>query len=265
MDKNENVKLCDFGFTRDYEGKASYLQTFCGTVCYSAPEMLKGEKYAGEKVDVWSLGIILYALIAGELPFDEDDDQDTKKKILTEDPKFNDRFPEDAKSLITLLLSKRPLIRPSLADILAHPFLTEHAPAQQAILKLSRPSPFSTPLEKTTLERMKSAGVNIDHVIESVLAQKCDVLAGWWALLIEKEERKEKRRERKRREKEAEAKNLRRLSAASSRLEHISAALMEVDEEGQSAGLQEVRSRGRGDRRSLPTREYISTKHWFDS
>ena len=50
LDKNENVKLCDFGFTREYEGKASYLQTFCGTICYSAPEMLKGEKYAGRKL-----------------------------------------------------------------------------------------------------------------------------------------------------------------------------------------------------------------------
>jgi serine/threonine protein kinase len=148
LDKNENVKLCDFGFTREYEGKSSYLQTFCGTICYSAPEMLKGEKYAGEKVDVWSLGIILYALLAGELPFDEDDDQVTKKRILTEEPKFNDRFPDDAKSLISQLLSKRPLLRPTLADILAHPFLAEYAPQQQAILKLARPSPFTTPLEK---------------------------------------------------------------------------------------------------------------------
>ncbi|EER24756.1 Protein kinase domain containing protein [Coccidioides posadasii C735 delta SOWgp] len=251
LDKHENVKLCDFGFTREYEGKASYLQTFCGTICYSAPEMLKGEKYAGEKVDVWSLGIILFALISGELPFDEDDDQATKKRILSEDPKYNARFSEDAKSLINLLLSKRPLIRPTLSDILAHPFLAEHAPQQQAILKLSRPPAFSTALEKTTLERMRSAGVNTDQVIENVLAQRCDALAGWWALLIEKEERKEKRRERKRREREAEAKNLRRLSAASSRLERISAALVEVDEENHSS--EPPRSRGRANRRSLPT------------
>ncbi|QSS62260.1 protein kinase [Histoplasma capsulatum] len=250
LDKHENVKLCDFGFTREYEGKASYLQTFCGTVCYSAPEMLKGEKYAGEKVDVWSLGIILYALIAGELPFDDDDDQLTKKRILVEDPKYNDRFPEDVRSLISLLLSKRPLLRPTLSEVLNHPFLSEHSPQQQAILKLARPAPFSTPLERTTLERMRSAGVNIDQVIESVLAQRCDALAGWWALLIEKEERKEKRRERKRREREAEAKNLRRLSAASSRLERISAALVEVDEEGHSTNP--PRSRGRRDRRSIP-------------
>jgi serine/threonine protein kinase len=255
LDKNENVKLCDFGFTREYEGKASYLQTFCGTVCYSAPEMLRGEKYAGEKVDVWSLGIILYALLTGELPFDEDDDQATKQKILTMEPKYPDLFPEDAKALVSLLLSKRPLLRPSLADILAHPFLAEYAPQQQAILKLTQPAPFSTPLEKTTLERMKSAGVDIDSVIESVLAQKCDPLAGWWALLIEKEGRKERRRERKRKEREPEAKLLRRLSGASSRLERLAPALLEVDEEGHSSSF-DARSRGRRDhRRSLPTRE----------
>ncbi|KAI9373303.1 serine/threonine protein kinase [Aspergillus egyptiacus] len=251
LDKHENVKLCDFGFTREYEGKASYLQTFCGTVCYSAPEMLKAEKYAGEKVDVWSLGIILYALIAGELPFDDDDDQVTKARILAEEPAFNDKFPDDAKALINLLLSKRPLLRPSLSDVLSHPFLAEHAPEQLAILKIPRPPPFSTPLEKTTLQRMKSAGVNIDEVVDSVLAQRCDPLAGWWALLIEKEQRKEAKRERKRREREIEAKNIRRLSAASSRLEKISAALVEVDEEGHSTAP--IHERGRRDRRSLPS------------
>ncbi|KAJ5084363.1 hypothetical protein NUU61_008942 [Penicillium alfredii] len=253
LDKHENVKLCDFGFTREYEGKASYLQTFCGTICYSAPEMLKGEKYAGEKVDVWSLGIILYALLAGELPFDEDDDQVTKTRILSEEPTFNDKFPEEAKALINLLLSKRPLIRPSLEDILAHPFLAEHASEQLAILKIPRPSPFTTPLEKTTLQRMKSAGVNIDEVIENVLAQRCDPLAGWWSLLIEKEQRKEQKRERKRRERETEAKNLRRLSAASSRLEKRSSALMEVEEEGQAGSSSQMQERGRRDRRSLPS------------
>ncbi|KAL4808544.1 hypothetical protein BDV18DRAFT_101401 [Aspergillus unguis] len=250
LDKHENVKLCDFGFTREYEGKSSYLQTFCGTVCYSAPEMLKAEKYAGEKVDIWSLGIILYALIAGELPFDDDDDQITKARILSEEPKFNDKFTDDAKALVNLLLSKRPILRPSLNDVLAHPFLSEHASEQLAILKLPRPPPFSTSLEKTTLQRMKSAGINVDEVVDSVLAQRCDALAGWWTLLIEKEQRKEAKRERKRRERDAEAKNIRRLSAASSRLEKISAALVEVDEEGQSSTPVE---RGRRNRRSLPS------------
>ena len=255
LDKNENVKLVDFGFTREYEGKMSYLQTFCGTICYSAPEMLKGEKYAGEKVDVWSLGIILFALLTGELPFDDDNDVVTKHKILSEEPKYSDTMPPEAKSLVTQLLSKRPLLRPTLADILTNPFLAEYAPHQQAVLKLNRPPPFTTDLEKRTLERMRGAGVDIDNVIEHVLGQRCDSLAGWWALLIEKEERKEVRRERKRREKEIEAKNLRRLSAASSRPERMGTPLREVEEEGPSeANLDPSRGR-RQHRRSTPTRK----------
>ncbi|KAF1987713.1 kinase-like protein [Aulographum hederae CBS 113979] len=231
LDKNENVKLVDFGFTREYEGKSSYLQTWCGTICYSAPEMIKGEKYAGEKVDVWSLGIILYALLCGELPFDDDEEETTKMRILKEDPKYPDHMPQGAKDLIMLLLSKRPLLRPALSDILMNPWLAEYAPHQQAILKLQQPAPFTTDLEKETLQRMRSAGVDIDQVIENVLAQRCDALAGWWALLIEKEERKARRRERKRREKEAEAKSLRRLSAASSRIDRMAPTIKELDEE----------------------------------
>ncbi|TPX07045.1 uncharacterized protein E0L32_011033 [Thyridium curvatum] len=252
LDKHENVKLVDFGFTREYEGKSNYLQTFCGTIAYSAPEMLKGEKYAGEKVDIWSLGVILYALLCGELPFDDDDDNVTRTRILSEEPRYPDHIPPDALALLKKLLSKRPLLRPSLPDILNDPFLSEHAPQQQIVLKLQRPAPFSTPLEKETLQRMRSAGVDIDSVIESVLAQKCDTLAGWWTLLIEKEERKQIRRERKRKEKEQERRSSRRLSAASSRLERLATV-------GEEAGSNQFvklgdpplpRTRGRSQRRS---------------
>lgn len=248
LDKNEDVKLVDFGFTREYEGRTNHLQTFCGTVCYAAPEMLKGEKYAGEKVDVWSLGIILYALLAGELPFDDDDDMVTKQRILNSEPKYSDQFPIEAKALVTKLLSKRPLIRPGLAEILMDPFLAQFAPAQQAILKITRSAPFTTELERNTLQRMRSAGVDIDKVIEHVLSQRCDALAGWWALLIEKEERKEKRRERKRKEREQEIKSLRRVSAASNRR---TSTLYDVDEVAEKP-----ESRGRKERRSLIPREW---------
>jgi serine/threonine protein kinase len=251
FDKHENVKLVDFGFTREYEGRTNHLQTFCGTICYSAPEMLKGEKYAGEKVDVWSLGIILYALLCGELPFDDDDDNVTRTKILSEEPQYPEHLTPDAVSLLKALLSKRPLPRPSLPDILAHPFIAEHAVAQQAILEIQPPSPFSTPLEKDCLQRMRAAGVNIDSVIESVLAQKCDALSGWWTLLLEKEIRKMRRREQKRRERDVESKSMRRVSAASSRLERMAPSLQDVDEEGGlTSQFISSRSRGRSQRRS---------------
>jgi serine/threonine protein kinase len=250
LDKLGNVKLVDFGFTREYQGSTSYLQTWCGTVCYSAPEMLKGEKYAGEKVDVWSLGIILYALLCGELPFDEDDESVTKGMILKDEPQFPEHVPEPAKELIKKLLSKRPLLRPALSDVLKDPWLAEHAPQQQEILKLQQPAPFSTQLEKDTLQRMRSAGVDIDMVIENVLSQRCDGLAGWWALLIEKETRKERRKERKRKEREADAKSIRRLSAASNRLLAQSALLGEINEGEEAVVDESPHPRGRRSRRN---------------
>ncbi|RKF74580.1 putative serine threonine protein kinase [Golovinomyces cichoracearum] len=251
LDKNENVKLCDFGFTREYEGRGNQLQTHCGTLAYSAPEMLKGEKYAGEKVDVWSLGIILYALLCGELPFDEDEETATRMKILNSEPKWPDHLNPDARSLLGLLLSKRPLIRPSLSDILAHPFLVDHAPQQQAILSIKHPLPFTTQLEKETLQRMHSSGVDIDQVKENVLAKRCDSLAGWWSLLIEKEQRKQIRRERKRKERESEIRGSRHFSNSSSRLDYHASPLSDMDEEGlKNKTSDSPRSRGRKERRS---------------
>jgi hypothetical protein len=99
--------------------------------------------------------------------------------------------------LIKICLSKNPCDRPNFDAILSHPYLQQYGPSQKAILAVQPPAPFSTKIERDTLQRMRSAGVNIDVVMENVLAQRCDSLAGWWALLIEKEQRKERRRRKK--------------------------------------------------------------------
>ncbi|CEH18151.1 pkinase-domain-containing protein [Ceraceosorus bombacis] len=124
LDERCNVKLGDFGFTREFEGKR-LMDTFCGTTGYAAPEMLAGKKYTGEEVDIWSLGVILYALLCGTLPFDDDDEAVMKQKILACKFDLPDLISEESKDLLSSVLQLDPTSRPSIKSILSHPWFSK--------------------------------------------------------------------------------------------------------------------------------------------
>ncbi|KAF6769548.1 hypothetical protein AHF37_12513, partial [Paragonimus kellicotti] len=69
LDGQNNLKLADFGFANQFDSGCN-LDTFCGSPPYAAPELLSGKKYHGPEVDVWALGVILYMLVCGKLPFE---------------------------------------------------------------------------------------------------------------------------------------------------------------------------------------------------
>ncbi|KZV86894.1 Pkinase-domain-containing protein, partial [Exidia glandulosa HHB12029] len=119
LDERCRVKLGDFGFTREFE-RGSLLDTFCGTTGYASPEMLLGKKYHGQEVDIWSLGIIVYALLTGTLPFDDDDEDVMRDKIIKGDYDDPEWLTPDARDIIRRILVQDPSKRLSIAQILAH-------------------------------------------------------------------------------------------------------------------------------------------------
>lgn len=89
-DSNNNIKIVDFGLSNTYSDGET-LQTACGSPCYAAPEMIAGQRYFGSKVDVWSCGVILFALVCGYLPFEDPNTTNLYQKILKGEfqiPKF---------------------------------------------------------------------------------------------------------------------------------------------------------------------------------
>lgn len=124
LDADDNVKICDFGFAR-YTQKNQYLETFCGSLSYSAPEIIMRKKYTGPETDIWSLGVILYTLLAGEYPFDDDSDVITQRKITQADYQMPYYFSSKLSSLIHNMIQIEPSSRLSAEAILHHPWLTE--------------------------------------------------------------------------------------------------------------------------------------------
>ncbi|KAI3643380.1 hypothetical protein MP228_012935 [Amoeboaphelidium protococcarum] len=120
LDHHFNIKLIDFGFTREVDTKNKLLDTYCGSVAYSAPEILLGQKYSGTLADCWSLGVILYTLVCGYLPFDDENDNKVQAKIMSLEYDLPSALDATSKDLITRILQLDPSKRVSIDMMLKH-------------------------------------------------------------------------------------------------------------------------------------------------
>ncbi|XP_050311659.1 maternal embryonic leucine zipper kinase-like [Anthonomus grandis grandis] len=125
LDRNQNLKLIDFGLCAKPEGgMQSPLYTSCGSPTYAAPELILGQQYLGQEVDVWAMGVLLYALLAGCLPFDDVDVSNLYRKILSgkyDEPSF---ISKESRSLIRSMLQVEPKKRIKVSELLSHPWMT---------------------------------------------------------------------------------------------------------------------------------------------
>lgn len=82
LDSSANIKIADFGFS-NYYTTSGQLSTWCGSPPYAAPEVFEGKRYTGPEIDIWSLGVVLYVLVCGALPFDGCSLQALRDRVLS--------------------------------------------------------------------------------------------------------------------------------------------------------------------------------------
>ncbi|XP_056445300.1 NUAK family SNF1-like kinase 1 [Gadus chalcogrammus] len=118
LDENCNIKIADFGLSNLYH-KDKFLQTFCGSPLYASPEIVNGRPYHGPEVDSWALGVLLYTLVYGTMPFDGGDHIKLIKQISNGDYKEPTQS-SDARGLIRWMLMVNPERRATVEDIANH-------------------------------------------------------------------------------------------------------------------------------------------------
>lgn len=119
-----NLRIVDFGLSNTYK-KSEKLKTACGSPCYAAPEMLMGQPYEGLGVDIWSAGVILFAMLCGYLPFEDNKNQaELYSKIMKGEYTISVSLSESAKDLIRKILTVAPEERYTIDDIRKHPWMT---------------------------------------------------------------------------------------------------------------------------------------------
>jgi serine/threonine protein kinase len=128
VDGRSRVKLCDLGLARS-SGTDGMMQTICGTIPYTPPEIVQGLPYEGPKADIWSLGILTYVMATGNLPWRSEDKTGMTKEILEGMIDFHGDVVEEVKTFVELCTHLTPGERPSASDLLDLPWIAEELPA----------------------------------------------------------------------------------------------------------------------------------------
>uniref|UniRef100_A0A4W5M8S4 non-specific serine/threonine protein kinase n=1 Tax=Hucho hucho TaxID=62062 RepID=A0A4W5M8S4_9TELE len=127
LDHNLNIKIADFGFSNLFS-RGQLLKTWCGSPPYAAPELFEGKEYDGPKVDIWSLGVVLYVLVCGALPFDGSTLQNLRARVLSGKFRIPFFMSTDCEYLIRHMLVLEPSRRLSMEQICKNKWMKQGDP-----------------------------------------------------------------------------------------------------------------------------------------
>ncbi|XP_051549427.1 serine/threonine-protein kinase MARK1-like isoform X4 [Myxocyprinus asiaticus] len=179
LDADMNIKIADFGFSNEFT-IGSKLDTFCGSPPYAAPELFQGKKYDGPEVDVWSLGVILYTLVSGSLPFDGQNLKELRERVLRGKYRIPFYMSTDCENLLKKLLVLNPGKRGSLEQIMKDRWINV-AHEEEELKPYTEPEPDFSDTKR--IELMITMGFPKDEITDALVGQKYDEVMATYLLL----------------------------------------------------------------------------------
>jgi serine/threonine protein kinase len=167
LDRHNNVRLIDFGLSNLFTATAPQFRTKCGSPAYLPPEMVKGQTYT-ISADIWSAGVLLFALVAGYQPFEDENIPKLLQKIVLREPEYPTFFTPALTNLLQKMMCKDPEQRITLEMIKNHPWFSL---AEYAVLQ--DPSNFrvvapDVPVDREIIDKMTELGIDC-HALSSAL------------------------------------------------------------------------------------------------
>ncbi|KAL7375047.1 hypothetical protein ABVT39_011103 [Epinephelus coioides] len=179
LDADMNIKIADFGFSNEFT-LGNKLDTFCGSPPYAAPELFQGKKYDGPEVDVWSLGVILYTLVSGSLPFDGQNLKELRERVLRGKYRIPFYMSTDCENLLKKFLILNPSKRGSLEQIMRDRWMNV-GHEDEELKPYVEPQPDYKDPRRTDI--MLQMGFSQDEIQDSLVNQKYnDVMAAYLLL-----------------------------------------------------------------------------------
>ncbi|XP_009859958.2 MAP/microtubule affinity-regulating kinase 3 isoform X2 [Ciona intestinalis] len=170
LDADMNIKIADFGFSNEFT-PGHKLDTFCGSPPYAAPELFQGKKYDGPEVDVWSLGVILYTLVSGSLPFDGQNLKELRERVLRGKYRIPFYMSTDCEHLLRKFLVLNPTKRGTLTSVMQDKWM--NIGHEDEPLKPYVDAPFQEN-DEGRLQSMIDMGYNKEEVENSIRTRAYD-------------------------------------------------------------------------------------------
>ena len=182
IDKYGNIRVIDFGLSNVFCAEHPKLVKACGSLAYVAPEMLQGLAYT-KSADVWSAGVLLYAIVVGSLPFDTQSKDMLCQMVLYTEPYYPPFLSASLVDLLKKMLSKSADSRITLAMIKEHPWFShgEYVAVQEMRKQTARPKGY---LNTEIVDRMKALGLNCQELVQNLMNDEFTEVAAVYRMFL---------------------------------------------------------------------------------